>query len=270
MDIQYIKLLNTLRFDKDIKVKRDLLLLRDYYEDQLKDVENVRHLIDPFVKCIRTDDEKLLAELTRKHYIEEPYFPIGTERHIIDLVSKDYEHLLDDYVQLSRKKKGDYVVYMRVHRETGHFYIGHSKNNANTRKCSSSYFLRKNIKSWTKNNNITIVHEFLRDLILDDKDSDKCFVTTNLYSLDDKHTAEILENFIILVVSLNQIPNMKPEKMLNVQYRFNEKFFVYQDIRGDYFTYVNEYPKFYRIKMKDQNLVSTKHQTIDTEISETS
>jgi len=267
MDVQYIKLLNTLRFARDIEGKRDLLLLRDYYEDQLKDVRNVRYLIDPFVKCIRTDDEKLLAELTRKHYIEEPHFPIETEGHIIDLVSKDYEHLLDDYVQLSRKKKGDYVVYMRVHRETGHFYIGHSSKTANSRKHAEDYYVRGNIRSWSKNNNITLVHEFVRELILDDKSPDECLITTNLYSLDDKHYAEILENFIILVISLNKIPNMRPEKMLNVQHRFNERLFVYQDIRGDYFTYVNDYPKFYRIKMKDQNLVSTKH--LD-EISETS
>lgn len=249
MDKQYIKLLNTLRFDNDIEDKRELLVLRDYYEQELKDVINVRYLVQPYIKCIRTDDITVLDDLKRKYYIEEPQINLEeNERSILNRVSQDYKYLKDS-LTLTRKKDELYCVYMRIHKETGHFYIGHSKNTPNTRKHTESYYVRNNIKIWTKTNNITLVHEFLRELILDNKEPVNHFVATNIYSVGTKDAAETLENYIILMISLNKIPDMKPEKMLNIQYRFNEKFFVYQDIRGNHFTYINNYPTYYRIKM---------------------
>jgi hypothetical protein len=64
--------------------------------------------------------------------------------------------------------------------------------NAAARNKSEFYFVRGDISKWTRTGNISIIHEFIRDLIIQGGD-DSDFLTTNLISFEDKESAEIYE-----------------------------------------------------------------------------
>jgi len=244
MEQQYIDILNRLRFSKENN--KVLLSLRDCYEEELQDNENVKGLIHPPIKCIITDDPELLITMTDKYYQDIPEYNRDDLQDITYIMSNKYEKIMAGRKQgVSGVKNNTYTVYLRVHPDTGHFYIGHTTKDAYTRNKDALYFLTNDITKWTKAANLTLVHEFLRNLIIEGRCGDT-FRTSNLISFEDKETAELYESILVLLVSLNKIPSMKPEKMLNIQYRFNEMFFEYEDSKGNKICYVNDYPIFYR------------------------
>lgn len=243
MEQQYLDILNQLRFSKENN--EVLLSLRDRYEEELKDDENVKGLIHPRIKCVITDDTELLNIMTHKYFKEMPEVDRDDLQTITHIVSNKYENIMTGGKRVSGIKNNTYAVYLRVHPDTGHFYIGHSTNDAYTRNKSEVHFLTNDITKWTKTANLTLVHEFIRNLIIQGRRSDT-FRTSNLMSFEDKDSAELYESILVLLVSLNKIPNMKPERMLNIQYRFNEMFFTYEDSKGNRMCYVNDYPNFYR------------------------
>jgi len=244
MEKHYIDILNQLRFSKENN--EALLSLRDRYEEDLKDDENVKGLIHPRVKCVVTDDTGLLTIMTGRYFKDMPEVDRDDLQNITHIVSNNYEKIMSGGKRgVSGVKTNTYTVYLRVHPDTGHFYIGHTTRDAYTRNKGEIYFLTNDITKWTKTANVTLIHEFLRDLIIQGKRSDT-FRTSNLLSFEDKESAELYESTLVLLVSLNKIPTMKPDKMLNIQYRFNELFFTYEDSKGNTLCYVNDYPTFYR------------------------
>ena len=226
----------------------EFLPLLDYYETELSANPRLSHLLHPYVRCIRSDDSSLLSAMKEKYYKDPPSLYTDDIQHILQSFAKDYEYLLTTDVRLSRKKKNAFCVYLRVYPATGHFYIGHSSMNAAARNKSEFYFVRGDISKWTRTGNISIIHEFIRDLIIRGGD-DSDFLTTNLISFEDKESAEIYEELLIVLVSLSKIPGVNPEKMLNTQYRINERYFVYENYRGQRLCYVNDFPTFYRFSV---------------------
>jgi len=244
MEQQYIDILNQLRFSKENN--EALLSLRDRYEEELKDDENVKGLIHPRIKCIITDDTELLNIMTDRYFKKTPEIDRDDLQNITHIVSNKYEKIMTGGKRgVSGVKNNTYTVYLRVHPDTGHFYIGHTTRDAYARNKGELYFLTNDITKWTKTANLTLVHEFLRNLIIQGRYSDT-FRTSNLISFEDKESAELYESTLVLLVSLNKIPTLKPEMMLNIQYRFNEMFFTYEDSKGNKMCYVNDYPNFYR------------------------
>ena len=243
--MNYIELLNHLRFSRG-ENNEALLLLRDQYEEELEDGENYENLIHPYVKLIRTDDIELLSIMKDKYFQDIPEYHRDDLQDITDIVSLKYDKIMNGRKRgVSGVKKKQYNVYLRVHTNTGHFYIGHSQNDAHTRNLSEFYFLRGDITKWTKSGYVSLIQEFVRHLIIEGK-SHNDFRLSNLISFDDKDTAEAYESILILLVSLDKIPSMKPDKMLNIQYRYNERMFTYEDYKGNEMCYVNDFPNFYR------------------------
>ena len=58
------------------------------------------------------------------------------------------------------------------------------------------------------------------------------FLTTSLISFEDKESAEIYEELLIVLVSLSEIPCVNPEMMLNTQYRINERYLYMKTTEG--------------------------------------
>lgn len=105
---------------------------------------------------------------------------------------------------------------------------------------------------WTKTGSVSVIHEFVRDIILNNGYPDREFLTTNVLSFETRSQAETFEWFIVMSISMNRIPSMRSEKMLNVQHRYDEKCFEYENYRGERVMYVNDFPTMYRFVFPDK------------------
>lgn len=142
MEREYIKILNDLRFARNVDTEkiRELLMLRDVYEVALKISGRATALVNPHVKCVRSRDTELMKELVERRAKPMPEIDFEGFDELFSRVSDDYEALLSD-ISMSRTKKGEYCVYMRVHRDTGNFYVGHSNKTALFVEITPKFFM---------------------------------------------------------------------------------------------------------------------------------
>lgn len=245
----YIDLLNFLRFNKTIKNKKNMIVYRDFLEDELKDEEDLQHLINPRLKCIKTDDISKIPRTINTLYISNNTSNLledTTYNSIKERVIHVYKSILERKFVYTKKDKA-FCVYIRVLKKTGHYYVGFSRKWPRYRHKDDVLHTIDDICLWTKNASTTLMQDAIIQLILEGKNPEYSFESEVLFSFDTEEDAKAVEKYIIMMSSLGAL-NLDPEKLLNIQSRTSSRNFTYRDINDNLFTYVKQKNITYKVR----------------------